>query len=187
MEYGSYENMAAPLPERAANAAAVSSPAPAKKASEKKPLEVVMHTLFLLCGILAVGFVLVISIYLIVSGVPAIRQIGLWDFLTGQVWEPAATTREPSFGILPFILTSVYGTAGAILIGVSVDCSTALFLSKVAPPKVAKVNSWGGRAAGGIRRWYTVLVGIDVLCPPFKEPFPSVSGACLLRRLWWWQ
>ena len=131
--------MAAPLPERAANAAAVSSPAPAKKTGGKKPLEVVMHTLFLLCGILAVGFVLVISVYLIVSGVPAIRQIGLWDFLTGQVWEPATTTREPSFGILPFILTSVYGTAGAILIGVPVGLFTALFLSKVAPPKVAKV------------------------------------------------
>lgn len=183
MEYGSSENMAAPLPERAANAAAVSSPAPAKKAGGKKPLEVVMHTLFLLCGILAVGFVLVISVYLIVSGVPAIRQIGLWDFLTGQVWEPATTTREPSFGILPFILTSVYGTAGAILIGVPVGLFTALFLSKVAPPKVAKVIRGAVELLAGIPSVVYGLVGMIVLVSAIQRAFSLSSGACLLAAI----
>ncbi len=183
MEYGSSENMAAPLPERAANAAAVSSPTPAKKTGGQKPLEVVMHTLFLLCGILAVGFVLVISVYLIVSGVPAIRQIGLWDFLTGQVWEPATTTREPSFGILPFILTSVYGTAGAILIGVPVGLFTALFLSKVAPPKVAKVIRGAVELLAGIPSVVYGLVGMIVLVPAIQRAFSLSSGACLLAAI----
>ncbi|MEG1748026.1 MAG: phosphate ABC transporter permease subunit PstC, partial [Oscillospiraceae bacterium] len=87
------------------------------------------------CGLLAVGFVALISVYLIVSGLPAIWEVGLGDFLLGKTW--ASTYAEPQFGILPFILTSVYGTAGAILIGVPVGLMTAVFLAKVAPPKVA--------------------------------------------------
>ena len=77
----------------------------------KDALEWLMHTIFLLCGIVAVGFVLVISVYLIISGVPAMKEIGLTDFLLGQTWAPTAS--DPSYGILPFILTSIYGTAGA--------------------------------------------------------------------------
>ena len=93
----------------------------------KDVLEWVMHLIFLLCGIIAVAFVLFISIYLIISGVPAIREIGLVDFLFGQEWSPTAS--EPAFGILPFILTSVYGTAGAIVIGVPIGLMTAVYLS----------------------------------------------------------
>lgn len=142
-----------------------------------------MHALFLLCGILAVGFVLVISVYLIVSGVPAIRQIGLWNFLSGAVWEPTATTRDPSFGILPFILTSVYGTAGAILIGVPVGLFTALFLSKVAPPKVAKVIHGAVELLAGIPSVVYGLVGMIVLVPAIQKAFQLSSGACLLAAI----
>jgi len=92
------------------------------------------HLIFLLCGIVAVGFVLVISVYLIISGLPAIRQIGLFKFLFGQVWDPANTTTGAQYGILPFILTSIYGTAGAMVIGVPIGLMTAIFLSKLAPP-----------------------------------------------------
>ena len=142
-----------------------------------------MHALFLLCGILAVGFVLVISVYLIVSGVPAIRQIGLWNFLSGEVWEPTATTRDPSFGILPFILTSVYGTAGAILIGVPVGLFTALFLSKVAPPKVAKIIHGAVELLAGIPSVVYGLVGMIVLVPAIQKVFRLSSGACLLAAV----
>lgn len=149
----------------------------------QRPLELAMHALFLLCGILAVGFVLVISIYLIVSGIPAIRQIGLWNFLSGQVWEPTATTRDPSFGILPFILTSVYGTAGAILVGVPVGLFTALFLARVAPPKVARVIRGAVELLAGIPSVVYGLVGMIVLVPAIQKAFSLSSGACLLAAI----
>lgn len=180
MEYGSLEDMAAPSPERTA---AAPRRVRMKAGGGQKPLEVVMHGLFLLCGILAVGFVLVISVYLIVSGVPAIRQIGLWNFLTGEVWEPTATTRDPSFGILPFILTSVYGTAGAILIGVPVGLFTALFLAKVAPPKVARIIRGAVELLAGIPSVVYGLVGMIVLVPAIQKTFQLSSGACLLAAI----
>lgn len=182
MEYGSLKNTAAFSQECVADAAAAPRRT-LRKVGGQKPLEVVMHALFLLCGILAVGFVLVISVYLIVSGVPAIRQIGLWNFLSGEVWEPTATTRDPSFGILPFILTSVYGTAGAILIGVPVGLFTALFLSKVAPPKVAKIIHGAVELLAGIPSVVYGLVGMIVLVPAIQKAFQLSSGACLLAAV----
>lgn len=95
-----------------------------KQNNKNKVIETVIHIVFLLLGLVAVGFVLLITVYLIISGIPAIRQIGLFDFLFGTKW--ASTNTEPEFGILPFILTSVYGTAGAILLGVPVGFLTAV-------------------------------------------------------------
>lgn len=79
----------------------------------RKTLENLIHLIFLLCGVVAVAFVLLISIYLILSGIPAIREIGLGKFLFGKVWDPTNTTTGAQYGILAFILTSIYGTAGA--------------------------------------------------------------------------
>ena len=98
-----------------------------------------INAVFMLCGIVAVGFVLCITVHLVIAGLPAIMKIGLPTFLFGTTWQPTATTTEPSFGILPFILTSIYGTAGAVLIGVPIGLLTAIFLAKAAPPKFAKV------------------------------------------------
>ena len=100
----------------------------------KRLAENVIHGWFLLMGLVTVGCVLLISVYLIVSGIPAIREIGLIKFLFGPVWD--SNGAQPQFGILPFILTSVYGTAGAILLGVPVGFMTAVFLAKMAPPKL---------------------------------------------------
>ena len=97
-------------------------------------LERIIHAIFLLLGLITVGCVLLITVYLVISGIPAIRKIGLADFLFGKEW--ASTAAEPKYGILPFILTSVYGTAGAIIIGVPVGFMTAVYLSKLASPKV---------------------------------------------------
>ena len=102
----------------------------------KKAIEAVMNAVFFLCGLVAVLCVVLISVYMIVSGLPAIREIGLAEFLFGRVWK--STAAEPSFGILPFILTSLYGTLGAVLIGVPVGLLTAVLLSKAAPARVAK-------------------------------------------------
>lgn len=96
-----------------------------------------MNFIFFLCGILAVGCVLLISVYMVLSGVPAIQKIGLFRFLFGTRW--ASTAADPAYGILPFILSSVYGTLGATVIGVPIGLLTAVFLSKAAGPKVRTV------------------------------------------------
>ena len=96
---------------RSTSAQAAAQPG-VKKKGAREWLEWLMNLIFFLCGAVAVAFVLFISIYLIISGLPAIREIGLIDFLFGDRW--ASTAAEPEFGILPFILTSIYGTAGAI-------------------------------------------------------------------------
>ncbi|MCI5499516.1 MAG: phosphate ABC transporter permease subunit PstC [Clostridiales bacterium] len=140
-----------------------------------------MSLLFLLCGIVAVAFVLLISGYLIVSGVPAIREIGLVDFLLGKTWAPTAA--EPAYGILPFLLTSVYGTAGAVAIGVPVGLMTAIYLSKVANPRMAAVIHTAVELLAGIPSVVYGLVGMIVLVPGIQRAFRLSSGACLLAAI----
>ena len=142
-----------------------------------------MQLLFLLCGIVAVAFVLVLSVYLILSGVPAIREIGLWRFLFGKTWAPTATTVEPSFGILPFLLSSVYGTAGACLLGVPIGILTAVCLAKAAPPKVASAIGTAVQLLAGIPSVVYGLIGMIVLVPAIQKTFRLSSGACLLAAI----
>lgn len=149
----------------------------------RKTVEQIIHLIFLLCGIVAVAFVLLISIYLILSGLPAIRQIGLFQFLLGKVWDPTNTTTGAQYGILPFILTSVYGTAGAIVIGVPVGLLTAVFLAKVAPPKLAAVIRTAVQLLAGIPSVVYGLVGMIVLVPAIQKGFNLGSGACLLAAM----
>ena len=149
----------------------------------REAMELCFHLLFLLCGVVAVAFVLFISIYLIVSGLPAIREIGLVNFLLGKTWAPTATTVEPSYGILPFILTSVYGTAGAVVIGVPIGLMTAIFLAKVAPPKAARVIKTAVELLAGIPSVVYGLVGMIVLVPAIRRLFGLSSGACLLAAI----
>ena len=154
-----------------------------KSLRTRKAMEQAIHLIFLLCGIVAVAFVLLISIYLILSGLPAIRQIGLFQFLLGKVWDPTNTTTGAQYGILPFILTSVYGTAGAIVIGVPVGLLTAVFLAKVAPPKLAAVIRTAVQLLAGIPSVVYGLVGMIVLVPAIRRAFGLGSGACLLAAI----
>lgn len=142
-----------------------------------RPLEVFMNLLFFVCGLIAVVFVLFISIYLIVSGLPAIREIGLVDFLFGTEW--ASTAAEPKFGILPFILTSIYGTAGAIVLGVPVGFMTAVFLDKVAPPRLASLVRPAVDLLAGIPSVVYGLIGMMVLVPAVRVAFHLPDGASL--------
>ena len=142
-----------------------------------RPLEVFMNLLFFVCGLIAVVFVLFISIYLIVSGLPAIREIGLVDFLFGTEW--ASTAAEPKFGILPFILTSIYGTAGAIVLGVPVGFMTAVFLAKVAPPSLASLVRPAVDLLAGIPSVVYGLIGMMVLVPAVRVAFHLPDGASL--------
>ncbi len=146
-------------------------------------MEQAIHLIFLLCGIVAVGFVLCISVYLVISGLPAIREIGLTNFLFGKVWAPTNATTGPQFGILPFILTSVYGTAGALLLGVPVGLMTAIFLAKAAPPRLAAVIRTAVQLLAGIPSVVYGLVGMIVLVPAIRRAFGLGSGACLLAAI----
>lgn len=149
----------------------------------RKAMEEVIHLIFLLCGIVAVAFVLLISLYLILSGLPAIREIGLFKFLLGRVWDPTNTTTGAQFGILAFILTSVYGTAGAIVVGVPVGLMTAMFLAKAAPPQLAAVIRTAVQLLAGIPSVVYGLVGMIVLVPAIQKAFSLGSGACLLAAI----
>ena len=149
----------------------------------RKTVEQIIHLIFLLCGIVAVGFVLCISVYLVISGLPAIREIGLTKFLFGKVWAPTNATTGPQFGILPFLLTSVYGTAGALLLGVPVGLMTAIFLAKAAPPRLAAVIRTAVQLLAGIPSVVYGLVGMIVLVPAIRRAFGLGSGACLLAAI----
>ena len=148
---------------------------------KKKLFENVVHGIFLILGTITVGFVLVITIYLIVSGIPAIAEIGLFNFLFGQEW--ASTAAEPKFGILPFILSSVYGMGGAILIGVPIGFFTAVFLSKVANKKVKAVVGAAVNLLAGIPSVVYGLVGMLVLVPGIRILFNLPDGASLLASI----
>ena len=144
-------------------------------------LERVIHGIFLLLGLITVVCVLLITVYLVISGIPAIREIGLIDFLFGKEW--ASTASEPKYGILPFILTSIYGTAGAILIGVPVGFMTAVYLSKLASPKVKSVMQSAVSLLAGIPSVVYGLVGMLVLVPGIRTIFNVPDGASLLAAI----
>lgn len=147
----------------------------------KKLSETVIHGVFLILGLITVACVLLITVYLILSGIPAIREIGLMDFLLGDTWE--STFAEPSFGILAFILTSIYGTAGAILLGVPVGFMTAVYLAKLAPPKIKTIVCAAVSLLAGIPSAVYGLVGMLVLVPGIRNWFGVPDGASLLAAI----
>lgn len=148
---------------------------------KKNFIENLTHGIFLVLGLVTVGFVLVISIYLIISGLPAIKEIGLVNFLFGKEW--ASTAAEPKFGILPFILTSVYGMAGALLIGTPIGFFTAVYLSKVANKTVRSIVENSVNLLAGIPSVVYGLVGMLVLVPAIRKIFSVPDGSSLLAAI----
>ena len=149
--------------------------------NRKRLFENIIHGIFLVLGLITVGFVLLISVYLIISGIPAIGKIGIIDFLFGKTW--ASTAAEPSYGILPFILTSIYGTAGAILVGVPIGFLTSVYLAKTAPAKVKAVIESAVSLLAGIPSVVYGLVGMLVLVPGIRKVFDISDGAGLLAAI----
>ena len=143
--------------------------------------ESIIHGVFLLLGLVTIGCVLMITIYLVISGIPAIREIGLRNFLFGDTW--ASTAAQPMYGILPFILTSIYGTAGAIIIGVPIGFFTAVYLAKMASPKVKAVMGQAVSMLAGIPSVVYGLVGMMVLVPGIRKLFNVPDGASLLASI----
>jgi len=149
--------------------------------NRKRLMENAIHGIFLILGLITVGCVLLITIYLVISGIPAIRKIGVLKFLFGKKW--ASTAAQPQYGILPFILTSIYGTAGAIVIGVPVGFLTAVYLYKIAPPKVKTVIETAVSLLAGIPSVVYGLVGMMVLVPGIRTLFHIPDGASLFAAI----
>ena len=144
-------------------------------------VEDAVHGIFLLLGLVTVACVLLITVYLVVSGIPAIREIGIVKFLFGAEW--ASTAAEPKYGILPFILTSIYGTAGAILLGVPIGFLTAVYLAKMAPKSVKEIMGQAVSMLAGIPSVVYGLVGMMVLVPGIRKLFHVPDGASLLASI----
>lgn len=142
-------------------------------------MENALHGLFLFCGFVSVAFVLLISVYLIISGIPAIHKIGPIKFLFGTTWKSG----QNQFGILPFILTSVYGTAGAVILGIPIGIFTAMFLAKAAPPRIASVIQGAVELLAGIPSVVYGLVGMTALVPGVQKAFHLSSGATLFSAI----
>ena len=143
--------------------------------------ENMIHGIFLLLGLVTIGCVLLITVYLVISGIPAIREIGLFDFLLGDTW--ASTAAQPLYGILPFILTSIYGTAGAIAIGVPIGFLTSVYLAKMASKKVKAVMGQAVSMLAGIPSVVYGLVGMMVLVPGIRKVFGVPDGASLFAAI----
>ena len=152
-----------------------------QKRKRKQFVETLMHIIFLLLGLVTVACVLLITVYLVISGIPAIRKIGLIPFLFGKVWD--STAAEPSFGILPFLLTSIYGTAGAILLGVPIGFLTAVYLAKLAPKRVKDAMQVAVSMLAGIPSVVYGLVGMLILVPGIRKIFHVPDGASLLAAI----
>lgn len=148
---------------------------------KKNTFENIVHGIFLVLGLITVACVLLITIYLVISGIPAIREIGIIKFLFGKEW--ASTAAEPKYGILPFILTSIYGTAGAIVLGVPIGFMTAVYLSKFAKPKVKAVMQSAVGLLAGIPSVVYGLVGMMVLVPSIRKVFNIPDGASLFAAI----
>ena len=149
--------------------------------NNNKILEKVIHGIFLILGLITVGAVLLITVYLIISGIPAIREIGLTNFLSGTTWQPSAS--EPSFGILPFILTSIYGTSGAVLLGTPIGFFTAVYLSKMADPTMKRIVETAVSLLAGIPSVVYGLIGMLILVPAIRNIFQIPDGASLLAAI----
>ena len=147
----------------------------------KRAFETIVHGIFLVLGLITVGCVLLITAYLVISGIPAIKQIGLVPFLFGKTW--ASTAAEPSYGILSFILTSVYGTCGAIVLGVPVGFMASVYIAKLAPKRLKKLILSAVSLLAGIPSVVYGLVGMLVLVPGIRKLFSVPDGASLLAAI----
>lgn len=149
--------------------------------NKKQFMENAIHGIFLILGLITVGCVFLITVYLVISGIPAIRKIGVLNFLFGKKW--ASTAAQPQYGIFPFILTSIYGTAGAIVLGVPIGFMTAVYLAKIAPLKIKTVIETAVSLLAGIPSVVYGLVGMMVLVPGIRIVFHIPDGASLFAAI----
>jgi len=148
----------------------------------KQVIEKVMNGLFFACGMIAIAFVVMITVFMLISGIPAIKEVGVFNFLLGKTWNPASSS-DPQFGILPLILTSAYGTLGAVVLGIPIGLLTAVFLSKVASKKVADMLRPSVELLAGIPSVVYGLIGMMVLMPAVASIFKLSKGSGLFSAI----
>lgn len=139
----------------------------------KKILEIGAEILFLICACVSILAVALICFFLFSNGIPAIKEIGLGNFLLGTDWSP--TNEPPSFGILPMILGSLYVTAGAIIVGVPIGLLTAMFMAKFCPQKLYKILKPPTDLLAGIPSIVYGFWGMVVLVPLVRR-FGEITG-----------
>ena len=151
--------------------------------TRKQRVEAAMSGIFAVCGCLSVVAVALITVYMVALGAPGIGKIGVGEFLFGTEWFPAATTKDPSFGILPMILSSIFATAGAVVIGVPIGLFTAIYLAEFARGKVAAVLRALVSLLAGIPSVVYGLVGMIVVVPAVARLFGLPSGSSLFAAM----
>lgn len=145
----------------------------------KKIKEKGMEFLFLIAACVSILAVALICIFLFVNGVPAMKEIGLFSFVGGQVWKPGNNI----FGILPMILGSIYVTAGALLIGVPVGILTAVFLARFCPKKLYRILKPGVDLLAGIPSVVYGFFGLCVLVPWTRAHFRGNGNSILTASI----
>ncbi len=149
--------------------------------NKAKAVEKAVKLIFTVCGFLVIGFVVLITVFLIINGLPAIKEIGFADFFFNTKW--ASTATPASYGILPFIMSSVYGTLGAVIIGVPIGILCAVFIAKTAPPRIAKTVSSAVDLLSGIPSVVYGLLGMIIIVPLVREMFNLPDGANLFSAI----
>lgn len=144
-------------------------------------IERAVKFIFTVCGFLVIGFVLMITAFLVINGLPAIKEIGIADFFFNTEW--ASTAAPASYGILPFIMSSVYGTLGAVIIGVPIGIMCAVFIAKAAPPKISRAVSSAVDLLSGIPSVVYGLLGMIIIVPSVREIFNIPDGANMLSAV----
>lgn len=129
----------------------------------KAIIEKTANIIFLICAVIAIFAVCAITFYMFIKGTPALKQVGVTDLLFGSVWQPAA--ENPSYGILYIILSSLVGTASAILIGVPIGLLTAVFLSEMAGKRLGNFVGGAVELLAAIPSVIYGLIGMMVLNP----------------------
>lgn len=133
--------------------------------------EKIMHVVFALAALTSILAVVLICVFLFVSGVPAMHEVGLMNFLGGTVWKPTAT--QPQFGIFPMIIGSIYVTAGAIVIGVPIGVLTAIFMAFYCPKKLYRPLKSATELLAGIPSVVYGFFGLVVIVPYIRELFKA--------------
>lgn len=144
-------------------------------------VEKAVKLIFTVCGFLVIGFVLLITVFLIINGLPAIKEIGFADFFFNTKW--ASTASPASYGILPFIMSSVYGTLGAVVLGVPIGIMCAVFIAKAAPPKIGRAVSGAVDLLSGIPSVVYGLLGMIIIVPFVRKTFNIPDGANLFSAI----
>ena len=141
--------------------------------------ETLMHIVFFVCALTSIAAVVLICLFLFANGIPAMKEIGLLNFLTGAKWKPG----NDIYGILPMILGSLYVTLGAIVVGVPVGILTAVFMARFCPEKIYNVLKPSVELLAGIPSVVYGFFGLVVMVPFIREHIGGTGSSMLTASL----